>query len=84
MPPMDDQETVYLRYRHAEAREEPSIFEHGEAAPIQAGHWAIFAGPEFDEAVLGRGNSEANAWADAARKAKSIRATMLRPHQVPE
>jgi hypothetical protein len=81
---MDDQETVCSRYPRAEAREEPSIFEHGEAAPIQAGHWAIFDGPEFDQAELGRGNSEANAWADAARKVKSMRSSMLRPHQVPE
>ena len=81
---MDDQETVYLRYPRAEAREEPSIFEHGETAPIQAGHWAVFAGPEFDQAELGRGSSEANAWADAAHKAKSMRPSMLRPHQVME
>ena len=81
---MDDQETVCSRYRRAQAREEPSIFEHGETAPIQAGHWAIFAGPEFDQAELGRGSSEANAWSDAARKAKSMRSSLLRPHQVPE
>jgi hypothetical protein len=65
---MDDQETVYLRYPRAEAREEPSIFEHGEAAPVQAGHWAIFAGPELELTELGRGCSEPKAWADAARK----------------
>ena len=32
---MDDQETVYLRYPHAEAREEPSIFEHGRLCPFR-------------------------------------------------
>jgi hypothetical protein len=65
---MDDQETVFSRYPRAEAREEPPIFEHGEAAPIQTGHWAIFAGPDLELAELGRGGSESKAWADAARK----------------
>jgi hypothetical protein len=65
---VDDQETVYSRYPHAEAREEPPIFEHGEAAPIQTGHWAIFTGPDLELAELGRGVSESKAWADAARK----------------
>jgi hypothetical protein len=67
---MDDQETVISRYPRAEAREEPSIFEHGAAAPIQTGHWAIFAGPDLELAEMGRGRSEAKAWADAARKVR--------------
>jgi hypothetical protein len=65
---MDDQEMVFSRYPHAEAREEPSILEHGEAVPIQMGHWGIFTGPDLELAELGRGVSEAMAWADAARK----------------
>jgi hypothetical protein len=65
---MDDQEAVFSRYPHAEAREEPAIFEHGEAVPIQTGHWGIFPGPDLEVAELGRGVSEAMAWADAARK----------------
>jgi hypothetical protein len=71
---MDDQDTVYSVYPLAEAREEPSIFEHGEAVPIQTGHWAIFAGPDLEVAELGRGRSEASAWADAARKLKAAEA----------
>jgi hypothetical protein len=71
---MDDQETVFSRYPHAEAREEPAIFEHGEVSPIQTGHWAIFAGPDLELAELGRGRSEAKAWADAARNMRIVEA----------
>ena len=56
---MDDQESVFVRYPNAEARHEPSIFEHGTTEPIQVEHWAIFPGPDLDGAELGRGRSEA-------------------------
>jgi hypothetical protein len=71
---MDDMEMVFSRYPGAEAREEPSIFQHGEATPIQRGHWAIFAGPDLDLAELGRGHSEAKAWTDAARRLRNVEA----------
>jgi hypothetical protein len=67
---MDDQDKVFSHYPRAEAREEPSIFEHGESRPIEVAHWAVFANPNFDAEELGRGKSEAKAWTDAARKLK--------------
>ena len=70
---MDDQETVFARHPRAEAREEPAIFEHVEAAPNQMGHWAIFPGPDVYVDELGRGLSESRAWAAAAQKLTSGR-----------
>jgi hypothetical protein len=67
---MDDQDKVFSQYPRAEVREEPLIFEHGEPRPIEVAHWAIFADPNFDAEELGRGKTEAKAWADAARKLK--------------
>jgi uncharacterized protein YprB with RNaseH-like and TPR domain len=74
---MDDQDLVCMRHPLAEAREEPAILEHGAELPIEAGHWAIFAGPTFDLPEIGRGKSEARAWADAARKLVPTRSAGL-------
>ncbi len=63
---MTGQDRVFERFPNAEARKEPTIFEHGIDAPIGGGYWAIFAGPEFDAEELGRGKSEIEAWSDAA------------------
>jgi hypothetical protein len=63
---MDDQETIYGRYPGAEARNHPLILKHGEDQPIQDACWCIHAGPGLDAAELGRGATEAAAWANAA------------------
>jgi hypothetical protein len=63
---MDDQETIFVRYPDAEARNNPLILKHGEDKPIQEACWCIHAGPGCDAAELGRGHTEAAAWANAA------------------
>ena len=70
---MDNQDTVFRRYPEAQAVEEPPIFPHGQAALIERGYWTIHAGPELDASVLGRGTTEAQAWADAARRLKIVK-----------
>ena len=65
---MDAQDVVLDRYPAAEAREEPPIFQHGEAMPIEAGHWVICASSDLDDKPLGSGTSESKAWEDAARR----------------
>ena len=70
---MDHQDTVFRRYPEAQAVEEPPIFWHERAAPIEQGYWSISAGPELDARVLGRGTTEEQAWADAARRLKTAK-----------
>jgi hypothetical protein len=70
---MDHQDTVFRRYPEAQAVEEPPIFQHGQAAPSERSYWRIDAGPELDAGVLGRGTTEARAWADAARRLKTAK-----------
>jgi hypothetical protein len=80
---MDDQEAIFVRYPDAEARSNPLILKHGEDKPIQEACWCIHAGPSFDAAELGRGDTETAAWADAAAKlngpAKESAKTVLFP-----
>jgi hypothetical protein len=71
---MDAQDTVLDRYPEAEAREEPPIFQHGVASPVDRGFWGIFVGPDLDAEPLGRGTTEAKAWKDAARKIGNLAA----------
>ncbi len=71
---MDAQDTVLDRYPAAEAREEPPIFQHGVAAPVDRGCWEIFASPDMYDEPLGTGKTEAKAWEDAARKMKRVEA----------
>jgi hypothetical protein len=63
---MDDQDLVFGRFPHAEAREEPSIFEHGVACPIEMAHWAIYSDIDLDSEEIGRGRTEDLAWKHAA------------------
>jgi hypothetical protein len=70
---MDAQDMVLDRYPDADAREEPPIFRHGEATPVERGYWGIFAGPDLDIGPLGSGNSESRAWEDAAHRLGNAR-----------
>ena len=67
---MNSREMVSIRYPEAQAAEEPLIFQR--TALIQRGAWFIYAGPDLDARVLGRGTTEAKAWADAARRVRSV------------
>ena len=63
---MPHQDAVFSRYPEAQAVEEPLIFRR--AGRTQPGCWFIYAGPELDARVLGRGATEGRAWSDAARR----------------
>ena len=65
---MDDQDLVFALFPHAVAREEPSIFEHGVACPIEMAHWAIFSEIDLDSEEIGRGRTEDLAWKHAANE----------------
>ena len=69
---MDAEEKVIGHFPKAEAREEPAIFKHGAAHPIERGHWAIFADSDLDGNELGSGKTESLAWKDAARKLPTL------------
>src|SRR5262249_5417054 len=69
--PMPYQDAVLSRYPEAQAVEEPLIVRRPEQP--RKGRWVIYAGPELDARVLGRGATEARAWADAARRAETAR-----------
>jgi len=68
---VDPQEKVSEYFPKAEARESPAIFKHGSDSPVEEAYWAIFIEPDFESTELGRGRSEAEAWADAADKLES-------------
>jgi hypothetical protein len=71
---MDAQDTVLDRYPHAEAREEPPIFQHGVSAPIERGCWEIHPREDVYGEPLGIGKTESKAWEDAARKLRRTEA----------
>jgi hypothetical protein len=68
---MNSREIVSSRYPEAQAAEEPVIFQL--TALNQRGHWFIYAGPDLDARVLGRGTTEAKAWADAALRQRNLK-----------
>ncbi len=68
---MNSREMVSVRYPEAQAAEEPLSFRR--TALFQRGSWFIYAGPDVDARVLGRGTTEAKAWADAAHRLKSVK-----------
>jgi hypothetical protein len=62
---MDDQERVLARYPNAVAKEEFPTPEPGQEAGYAVGFCVIFDQPGPGAAEIGRGESEAEAWADA-------------------
>jgi hypothetical protein len=68
---MAHQDAVLNHYPEAQAVEEPLIV--WRSGQPRKGRWFIYAGPELDARVLGRGATEAWAWADAARRAGNAR-----------
>ena len=68
---MIHRDTVSRRFPEAQAVEEPLILPS--AARIERGRWFIYAGPDLDARVLGRGTTEAMAWADAAHRLGNVR-----------
>jgi hypothetical protein len=69
--PMNSREMVSSRYPEAQAAVEPLIFQR--TIQTQRGCWFIYAGPDLDARVLGRGITEAKAWADAARRLRNAK-----------
>ena len=68
---MGRQDMVFSRYPEAQAVEEPLIFQR--AGQAQKSCWFIYAGPELDARVLGRGATAAKAWVDAAHRMGNAR-----------
>jgi hypothetical protein len=68
---MRHRDSVTSRYPEAQAVEESLCFRG--VGRIEKGCWFIYASPELDARVLGRGATEARAWADAARRMANAR-----------
>jgi hypothetical protein len=68
---MPHQDAVLSHYPEAQAVEEPLIV--WRSGQPRKGRWFIYAGPELDARVLGRGATQAQAWADAARRVGTAR-----------
>jgi hypothetical protein len=68
---MNSREMVFNRYPEAQAAEEPLFFQR--TTLISCGSWFIYAGPDLDARVLGRGATEVKAWADAARRMRNVK-----------
>ena len=71
---MRDKDIVVGRYPEAEAIEE--VLPHTGMAPILRCCWFVYAGPDVDARVLGRGVAEDGAWEDAARRLSHARARL--------
>jgi hypothetical protein len=69
---MREKDVVVGRYPEAEVVEE--VLPHTGAAPMLACCWFVYDGPDVDARVLGRGVTEDDAWADAARRLSHARA----------
>ena len=61
---MPHQVLVTQHYPEAQCVEEPCGSRH--PALSDRGRWFVYAGPDSDARVLGRGTTEAQAWRDAA------------------
>ena len=73
---MPHQEMVAQHYPEAQCVEEPPGFRH--CALTDRGRWFVYAGPDSDARVLGRGTTEAQAWWDAALRLGHTRRTVRR------
>ncbi len=71
---MSDKHHVIGRYPEAEVVEE--VLAHIGTSPIRKRCWFVYQGPDVDARVLGRGITEDDAWADAARRLSQARARM--------
>jgi hypothetical protein len=68
---MREKDVVVARYPEAEAVEE--VLPLPGSAPIPKCCWFVYDGPDVDARVLGRGTTEDEAWADAARRLSDAR-----------
>jgi hypothetical protein len=68
---MREKDVVVARYPEAEVVEEalPLVG----TSPLFRCCWFVYDGPDVDARVLGRGVSEDEAWADAARRLNHVR-----------
>ena len=69
---MSDEETVIASYPNAVAKENTEVSQLGQSAPYQAGYWGIYSGPGLGADEIGRGDTEDEAWADAAQRLMAI------------
>jgi hypothetical protein len=68
---MLQRDMVSRRHPEAQAVEEPLT--RPPASRTDRGRWFIYAGPDLDARVLGRGTTEAMAWANAAHILENAR-----------
>jgi hypothetical protein len=68
---MSDEDKVLERYPNAEANEVEPVLQYGQTTPIQPGYWWISDQLGQGGSEIGRGESEEEAWADAASKLNS-------------
>jgi hypothetical protein len=60
------QDVVLARYPHAAAKHHEPIRQLGQSAPYQEGYWSIISAKEMGATELGRGDTEEEAWENAA------------------
>jgi hypothetical protein len=65
---MEKRDYVLSRYPDAVLVEVPPISRGTDCVPLQPGYWVVYAGRNLSAVELGRGETSAGAWADAATK----------------
>ena len=65
---MNAREFVLSKYPAAEAQQFLPTFQGGQSSEYPSSIWSIYAAPGLGTKELGSGNTEEQAWADAARK----------------
>lgn len=63
---MTPEEIVRSRYPQAESQHHDAVYQYGQRDPIQPEGWVIYASGGLGVTVLGKGNSEEEAWKNAA------------------
>ena len=67
---MTPQDLVRSRYPRAELQHRNAIFANGHQESPQPAEWVVYASGGLGNSVLGKGNSEEEAWANAAASVK--------------
>ena len=67
---MTPQDLVRSRYPRAELQHRNAIFANGQQESHQPAEWVVYASGGLGDSVLGKGNSEEEAWANAAASVK--------------
>jgi hypothetical protein len=65
---MEKRDGILSRYPDAVLVEVPPISRGTDSVPLQPGYWVVYAGRDLSAVELGRGETSAGAWADAASR----------------